>query len=52
MGSVGLIIGLIIANLIGSLLSFLGLIRENIVGFIDFASGYLGLSIGIKKGRI
>jgi uncharacterized protein YacL len=49
MGSVGLIIGLIIANLIGSLLSFLGLIGKILWVLLTLLLAYLGLSIGIKK---
>lgn len=49
MGSVGLIIGLIIANLIGSILAFLGPIGKVIWISITLLLSYLGLSIGIKK---
>ncbi len=49
MGSVGLILGLIIANLLGSLLSFLGFIGKAIWVLITILLGYLGLSVGVKK---
>jgi uncharacterized protein YacL len=49
MGSVGLIIGLIIANLIGSLLSFLGPIGKALWVLLTLLLAYLGLSVGIKK---
>lgn len=49
MGSVGLIIGLIIANLIGTILAFLGPIGKVIWISITLLLSYLGLSIGIKK---
>jgi uncharacterized protein YacL len=49
MGSVGLILGLIIANLLGSLLSFLGPIGKVIWLLITVLLGYLGLSVGVKK---
>ncbi len=49
MGSVGLIIGLIIANLIGSILSFMGTIGKVLWLLITLLLAYLGLSIGIKK---
>lgn len=49
MGSVGLIIGLIIANLLGSILAFLGWFGKVLWPLITVLLGYLGLSIGIKK---
>lgn len=49
MGSVGLIIGLIIANLLGSLLSFLGPPGKFVWALATILFGYLGLTIGIKK---
>ncbi|OPZ75258.1 MAG: putative PIN and TRAM-domain containing protein precursor [Firmicutes bacterium ADurb.Bin456] len=49
MGSVGLIIGLIIANLMGSLLSFLGPIGKALWVLLTLLLAYLGLSVGIKK---
>ncbi|MCL6479178.1 MAG: PIN/TRAM domain-containing protein [Peptococcaceae bacterium] len=48
-GSVGLIIGLIIANLLGSMLTFLGIPGIIIWVLGTILLGYLGLSIGIKK---
>lgn len=48
-GSVGLIIGLIIANLMGSILSFMGIIGKVLWILITMLLAYLGLSIGIKK---
>lgn len=48
-GSVGLIIGLIIANLLGSTLTFLGWFGKVIWPPVTILLGYLGLSIGIKK---
>lgn len=49
MGSVGLILGLIIANLIGSVLSFLGPVGKLIWISLTLLLGYLGLSLFIKK---
>lgn len=49
MGSVGLIIGLIIANLMGSILSFMGIVGKILWILITLLLAYLGLSIGIKK---
>ncbi|MCG9969121.1 PIN domain nuclease [Pelotomaculum terephthalicicum JT] len=49
MGSVGLITGLIIANLMGSILSYMGPIGKVIWLLITLLLSYLGLSIGIKK---
>ena len=49
MGSVGLILGLIIANLLGSLLSFLGPVGKVIWLLITVLLGYLGLSVSVKK---
>jgi len=48
-GSVGLIIGLIIANLLGSILAFLGWFGKILWPLVTIMLGYLGLSIGIKK---
>jgi len=49
MGSVGLIIGLIIANLMGSILSYMGIFGKVIWLLVTLLLSYLGLSIGIKK---
>jgi len=49
MGSVGLIIGLIIANLVGSILTFMGWIGKVIWILSTLLLAYLGLSVGIKK---
>ncbi|MCG8401673.1 MAG: PIN domain-containing protein [Firmicutes bacterium] len=49
MGSVGLIIGLIIANLLGSVLSFMGPIGNVIWIAATLLLGYLGLTISVKK---
>jgi len=49
MGSVGLIIGLIIANLIGSILTFMGWFGKALWILLTLLLGYLGLSAGIKK---
>lgn len=49
MGTVGLIFGLIIANLLGSMLTFLGVIGYIIWILGTILLGYLGLSIGVKK---
>lgn len=49
MGSVGLIIGLIIANLIGSILSFMGLFGKVVWLLVTLLLAYLGISAGIKK---
>lgn len=49
MGSVGLIIGLIIANLLGSILSFMGILGKVIWILATVMLGYLGLSVGVKK---
>lgn len=49
MGSVGLIIGLIIANLLGSVFSFMGFIGKIIWIAATLLLGYLGLTISIKK---
>lgn len=48
-GSVGLIIGLIIANLLGAILSDLGWIGKLIWILFTLLLGYLGLSVSIKK---
>jgi uncharacterized protein YacL len=49
MGAVGLILGLIIANLLGSVLSFLGWIGKVIWISLTLLLGYLGLSLFVKK---
>jgi len=49
MGSVGLIVGLIIANLMGSILSYMGWFGKVIWLLVTMLLSYLGLSIGIKK---
>ncbi|MDD4169395.1 MAG: PIN domain nuclease, partial [Desulfotomaculaceae bacterium] len=49
MGSVGLIIGLIIANLMGSILSYMGWLGKVIWMLVTLLLAYLGLSMGIKK---
>ncbi|OAT85188.1 PIN/TRAM domain-containing protein [Desulfotomaculum copahuensis] len=49
MGSVGLIIGLIIANLLGSILYFLGPLGRLIWILGTVLLGYLGMSIAVKK---
>lgn len=49
MGSVGLIIGLIIANLMGSILSFMGIFGKVIWILVTLLLAYLGLSISVKK---
>lgn len=49
MGSVGLVFGLIIANLMGSILSFMGIFGKVLWILITLLLAYLGLSIGIKK---
>ncbi|MHB8919212.1 MAG: PIN domain nuclease, partial [Desulfocucumaceae bacterium] len=49
MGTVGLIFGLIIANLLGSMLAFLGIPGIIIWVLGTILLGYLGMSIGIKK---
>lgn len=49
MGSVGLIIGLIIANLMGSILSYMGWLGKVIWMLVTLLLSYLGLSMGIKK---
>lgn len=49
MGSVGLILGLIIANLMGSILSYFGSIGKIIWLLVTLLLSYLGLSIGVKK---
>lgn len=49
-GTVGLIIGLIVANLIILILSFIGLSRNFLlVSLLNMVFGYLGLSIGVRK---
>ena len=49
MGSVGLIIGLIIANLLGSVFAFMGLPGKIILIAITLLLGYLGMAISVKK---
>ncbi|HHW44802.1 MAG TPA: TRAM domain-containing protein [Desulfotomaculum sp.] len=49
MGSVGLIIGLIIANLLGSILFVLGPVGKLVWFLGTLLLGYLGMSIGVKK---
>ncbi|MBM7853799.1 uncharacterized protein YacL [Desulfohalotomaculum tongense] len=49
MGTVGLIFGLIIANLLGSILSFMGPVGKIVWLLSTILFGYLGLSVGIKK---
>jgi len=49
MGSVGLITGLIIANLMGSILSSMGLFGKLIWILVTLLLAYLGLSVGVKK---
>jgi len=49
MGSIGLILGLIIANLLGSILSSIGLLGKVIWIVGTLFLGYLGLKIGVKK---
>lgn len=49
MGSVGLIIGLIIANLLGSVFSFMGTIGSVIWITFTLLLGYLGMTISVKK---
>ncbi len=49
MGSVGLIIGLIIANLLGSIFTFMGFPGEIIWIAITLLLGYLGMTISVKK---
>ncbi|MEW6173610.1 MAG: PIN domain-containing protein, partial [Bacillota bacterium] len=48
-GVLGLIVGLIIANLFGTILSALGSIGKGIWLGITILLGYLGFSIGVKK---
>ncbi len=49
MGSVGLIVGLIIANLLGSVFSFMGNIGKLIWIAFTLLMGYLGMTISVKK---
>ncbi|WP_003545203.1 PIN/TRAM domain-containing protein [Desulfotomaculum nigrificans] len=49
MGSAGLIVGLIIANLLGSILSSIGWIGKIIWLLGTILLGYLGLSVAVKK---
>lgn len=49
MGAAGLIFGLIIANLLGSILAFMGPIGKGFWLLSTILLGYLGLSVGIKK---
>lgn len=48
-GAIGLIIGLIIANLIGSMLSDFGWIGKGLWILLTLLLGYLGLSVSVKK---
>jgi uncharacterized protein YacL len=49
-GTVGLILGLVVANLIVLILSFVGLSGNFLlVSFLNMVLGYLGLSIGVRK---
>ncbi|HBX22247.1 MAG TPA: PIN/TRAM domain-containing protein [Desulfotomaculum sp.] len=49
MGSVGLIVGLIIANLLGSVFSFMGAIGKMVWVAFTLLLGYLGMTISVKK---
>jgi len=49
MGSVGLIIGLIIANLLDPLFAFMGFLGKIILIAITLLLGYLGMTISVKK---
>lgn len=49
MGSLGLIFGLIIANLLGAILSTMGPVGKAIWLASTFLLGYLGLSVAVKK---
>lgn len=49
MGSVGLIIGLIIANLLDSVLSIMGIIGKILWIVVTVLLGYLGMTISVKK---
>ncbi|MCL2338228.1 MAG: PIN/TRAM domain-containing protein [Firmicutes bacterium] len=49
MGSVGLIVGLIIANLLGSVFSFMGTIGKLIWIAFTLLMAYLGMAISVKK---
>jgi len=49
MGSVGLIIGLIIANLLGTIFSLMGFIGKVIWIMATILLGYLGLTLCVKK---
>ncbi len=49
MGSVGLIIGLIIANLLGLVFSSMGFLGKIILIAITLLLGYLGMTISVKK---
>ncbi|AGK99915.1 PIN/TRAM domain-containing protein [Desulfoscipio gibsoniae] len=49
MGSVGLIVGLIIANLLGSVFAFMGIPGKIIWIAVTLLLGYLGLAISVKK---
>jgi len=48
-GTVGLILGLIIANLFGSVLASFGWVGRGVWIVVTAFLGYLGLSIGVKK---
>lgn len=49
MGSVGLIVGLIIANLLGSVFAFMGFPGKIIWIAVTLLLGYLGMTISVKK---
>lgn len=49
MGSVGLIVGLIIANLLGSVFSFMGTIGRVVWIAFTLLLAYLGMTISVKK---
>jgi len=49
MGSIGLIIGLIIANLLGSVFNFMGFIGDTLWILATILLGYLGMSLAVKK---
>ncbi|WP_027717384.1 PIN/TRAM domain-containing protein [Desulfovirgula thermocuniculi] len=48
-GSAGLIMGLIIANLLGSVFSVLGFLGKIIWVLVSLLLGYLGMSVALKK---
>lgn len=49
MGSIGLIVGLIIANLLGSVFNFMGFIGDTLWILTTILLGYLGMSLAVKK---